>query len=191
MPLNPPPVIPNTLKAVLRWGPGNSVAVINRLHFHSATVDVAGLDTFLNSNLTSGMFDCMSNVRTLNSYGITPLDGTTAEQEFPGPGIHGSGSGQDSPASAGVVSLRTATRGPRGRGRVYLGPVTEDNMSNGSLSDRTTVQSAWDTFLAAAAAASFPVVVASYKHLDTHTVLHALVDNELGTQRRRQSKLSH
>jgi hypothetical protein len=192
MPLNPPPVITDVFKVILRWSPGNSVTAINRLHFEATGGgNVSALHTALVAHLTTNMFDVTAAARHLQSIGITPLDGTSAETEFSASGLSGNGTGQELPQVCAVVSLRTPMRGPRGRGRVYVGPVTEDATLNGAIGPASvsTMQSAWDTFNTAMTAAAFPLVVASYKHLDDHFVTNILVDAFSGTQRRRQGKL--
>src|SRR3954451_12387594 len=73
-----------------------------------------------------------------------------------GPPIEGDGTGDMVPNCAQVVSFHTTQRGPRGRGRAYIGPVTEGNITNGSFTDTFTggVVSQWETFIGELAALS-------------------------------------
>lgn len=191
MPLNPPPVIADLFKVELKWNPYQGVKPTNRLHFHSAAGTVSQLAAALEAHLTAGMFDPMSTGQTLTTFGITPLDGTTAEQEFTWAGIAGAATGEIIPQGAAIVSLRTLQRGPRGRGRVYVGPVVEGEVINGALGDAATLQAAWIAFQAAmfAAAGAWVFEVATYKHLTSNTVTTIIADPLIGTQRRRMDQL--
>lgn len=125
---------------------------------------------------------------------ILPLDGTSATHTYTlGTLIQGNTTGECSPASAAVVSFKSAQRGPQGRGRKYLGPIAEAKMVDGRLETaaRTQMQTAWNALLAAwdNPTGSLQLVVASYVHAAAYPVTSAVVQQLLGTQRRLQDQL--
>jgi hypothetical protein len=126
--------------------------------------------------------------------GITELNGTSAEQiEAVTVVASGSGSGNVIPNQAAVVSFHTPQRGARGRGRIYLGPTTEDQVNDGKLDSASAAQllDGWGDFIAAlpGQSPSLELVVASYVHADQHAVTSHRVDSIVGTQRRRLDQL--
>jgi hypothetical protein len=126
--------------------------------------------------------------------GITALDGTSAEQiEAVTVVASGSGTGNIIPNQAAVVSFHTAQRGARGRGRIYLGPTTEDQVNDGVFDAAGAAQllDGWGDFIAAlpGQTPSLELVIASYVHADAHVVTSLRVDSIVGTQRRRLDQL--
>lgn len=191
----PLPTIADVYRAQVLWtNPGVSLRPINTLHFRSATGTVEDLATDLAANVVALMFAGLSNQFEQTSFIITPLDGFSAGTEFPGAGFSGSGSAEYSPASAIVISFRTAQRGSRGRGRIYYGPIGEGQMTDGTISPAaaTTIADAWHDFHLAMAAESsaWESVVASYVHSDAHVITTTRCDIALGTQRRRQDVIA-
>lgn len=188
-----PVIIAGCFEVVLPWLGYQGVKPRNVLHFHSATGTVAQLAADLSTNLTDTMFLPMHTGQFLNSVIITPMDGSTASAEFPITQRKGGGTGEVSPASAAIVSLRTGVRGSKGRGRVYIGPCTESEVQNGLLAgaDAANMTTAWNTFSAAmtAAAGVFDLAVASKKHAIAYPVTSLHAEAVIGTQRRRQSQL--
>lgn len=189
-------VIPHVTQVVLKWRRYQGVKPVNVLHFvtHGAGWgDPAELATNLGTVMTDAMFGPMSTSHAFFTIGVTPLDGVTAEREFTVPGRSGSGGANIDPAVAAVVSLRTSTRGPRGRGRVYIGPVADNEWSQGSLVAglANTTTAAWDTFRTALPAQSgaFDLVVASKKHLTWNIPFSSVCEAVVATQRRRQTQL--
>jgi hypothetical protein len=137
----------------------------------------------------------MSSLFTCSTYDMLPLDGTsgTTPYTLSTPLAGGGGSGEFSPASAGVMSFRSAHRGSQGRGRAFLGPVPESFMAYGILdaTKRADMKLAWQAFQSTLQASSTQVahVVASYKHATFHTINAYSIRPQLGTMRRRQNQL--
>lgn len=191
----PPIVIPFTYEVRCNWNAPGGVKPVNVFHVSAVgggnEADI-GHDVHL--AMETGMFWPMSTGATLESVMVTKLDGVTAGVVTGVGDIVGSGIGELIPAGCAVVSLRSETRGSQGRGRVYVGPVTEDQQASGLLgaTARTNMQATWADFAFVklpAAAHPMTLVVASRKHLVAHEVKSLIVDLPLGTQRRRQSQL--
>jgi hypothetical protein len=139
----------------------------------------------------------------------TELDGAspTVAQAFVGGNWLGAGAGDPHFAPSIILTLKTAERGRRRTGRIFLGSISEDATNNGRVADAiiTPLQAAWTTFLADATSAGIPLHVASYGHVNDPTavppdpyptfapaslaVTSVTVQSVLGTQRRRQSRL--
>jgi hypothetical protein len=121
------------------------------------------------------------------------LDGTSAGLDGSFGDTGGEQSGDIIPAACAIVKVRTAQRGPRGRGRVYLGPIGESAQANGILTSAIAgrMTTAWNTWASAilADAATLEFGIASYKHADFHPFDTIAVEGPLGTQRRRQTQL--
>jgi hypothetical protein len=187
-------VIPNTFLVTLLWNRVDGVMPRNVLGIGSSGSEVQVANT-VSGALTNAMFNGMTSDYVCPFVSVLPLDGTTASiQNTTAIGCHGAASpGDQVPSTAVVVSLKTANRGPRNRGRVYLGPITEGSQSNGMLgsTEQAAAQTAWNTFLTtiAAASPSCQLVVVSRKHSTAQTVTQAIVERTLGTQRRRQTQL--
>jgi hypothetical protein len=185
----------------------------NVMHFYNASMDPDGLKTALDANVTTAMWAGCNNNVTCYQLTITPLDGTSATRLYTVSGSKWTGTGTASgiePAASVVVSLKTANRGRRYRGRVYLPFPDEALVGDGSLTAATTTaQAAWDAFRTAMATASFPLHIASYGRSYHKTggkgqpivltpvswtafstaVTSITVEKVLGTQRRRQTRL--
>lgn len=192
----PLPTIPNVFRVAFDWSPARGIKPVNVINVQSSSSDVQDiggviLDAFDGSNA----FNCMSLDSEVLGLNIIPLDGETATIYVPvdGQSITGGYSGEIAPAVAGLVSLRTGIRGPRGRGRLYIGPVAEGALTDGFLVEdaRSAMQSAWITSDAEMIAAS-PAVrlgVASYVHSEWNQILSINVEQACATQRRRQDQL--
>jgi hypothetical protein len=137
------------------------------------------------------MWDSIQTSFACTTLEVTKLDGTTAGQPEAVTSFAGQSTGDIVPAASGVLSLHTAQRGPRGRGRLYLGPPGEGIIATGQLASGTpaNIAGAWATFNAAMAADGFFHCVASYVHADSHDITSYRCDTLLGTQRRRQDQL--
>jgi hypothetical protein len=186
------PTIADTFRVVWKWTCSGSIAV-NVVHFRKTSSTSAALYTSIDAAITQAMWACIVPSARLSQMLITPLDGHTATSAFTtvGTKYDGGSTGEMVPAAAGLVSLRTADRGPRARGRIYLPFQSETNMANGLLTGAslTTAASAWNTFFTAMAAGSSPMCVASYKWSTAPTVFSLQYETPLATQRRRQSRL--
>jgi hypothetical protein len=164
------------------------------LHFFMLTGDEGDLGGFLVANAVNNMFAGMSQAYDCLLAQILKLDGTSATVPFtiPTGTFKGTASGSDQIAQCcSVVSHHTAQRGPRGRGRTYVGPLVESAQANGVLNSTVQGQqaTAWSNFVAGMASDSAPMVVASYVHADANEVTSLHVDTICGTQRRRIDQL--
>lgn len=172
---------------------------VNVLHFRSTGsvthVGEAIADAMEAQEALANPWGPLSGNYTCTGIDVLPLDGVSAGSFFPVTSVQGGGSGDEIPASALVVSLRTAARGPRGRGRVFIGPIGEgDNthgVLNGGSAEGDGIAANWESFAALLAALTPAVrlVVASYVHADANDVVSFRVDINLGTQRRRQDRV--
>jgi hypothetical protein len=194
------PVIANVLRCALEWtdsGATVGVRPVNVFHVHYVTgtaSDAAGDVADALATSGSDMFDVLYTGLEVNSISVLPLDGTTATFDQPiGATIAGGGAGGIVPQVCTVVSLHTAQRGSRGRGRVYVGPMGETQIADGHVSSGSanTMLVAWgqfhDDLLASPSGAE--LAIASYVHADAHPVTSLRIDSVLGTQRRRQNQL--
>jgi hypothetical protein len=145
------------------------------------------LDTRANAN----MFNMMDANCQANTCDIIPLDGSSAGTTKNLANWHGTGTQDNVPAQAVIVSLKTGLRSRRARGRVYVPFVTEANNANGFIDGtfRAALESGWDNFRAGMATDNFEWVVASYVGSVANTITNVTVSAKLGTQRRRQSRL--
>lgn len=183
------------------------------MHFKGASTDTLALKNALDANASANMWIGTSTSTTIYELSITPLDGTSATIVYPVTGAKWAGTmahSDYSPASAAVISLKTATRGRRARGRLFIPFQQEAAITNGTIPGAlTTFQTAWDTFRTAMTTALYPLVIASYGHSlhktktsgggftmtpvtwtpDSYVVTSATIESTLGTMRRRQSRL--
>lgn len=187
----PLPDIADTYRCVFKWSADN---VVNVTHFHDDTRTVSGLATAITAHVTAGMWAPIGNFLVINQFDLTPLFGDLATVSFNTDASakwKGSVAGAESvPNCAAVVSMKTAFRGPRNRGRMYIGPVAESAMGYGTLDNtiRTTMINAWNAFGAACVADDFQHVVASYVGGTALTVLQYNVRPAVGTVRKRQDR---
>jgi len=195
----PLPAIAGVFRVTIDWSVSNGVTPRNVFHVRSPTATVAQIATGLESAFVAGIgqFETVSSLFQFNSVSILPLDGTSATTIHTLATTHtgGAGSGEFIPAMAGVLSLRTAQRGSRGRGRMYLGPSPEAIQTNGQL-DNTRVGDSVAGWVAfenhlVAESPSIEMVVASYVHADAHSVTSISMRQIAGTIRHRQDQLVH
>jgi hypothetical protein len=146
--------------------------------------------------LVDGQFGPMLSAHEPQSISLTRLDGTSAT--FISNRPEGSltlclGTGQMMPSVAAVVSLRTKIRGPKARGRQYVGPIVEQAQENGVMDPTTRVnlQNAWVQYAndLRELDPEIALVVASYTHAESYLVDSINVDTLTGNQRRRQGQL--
>lgn len=194
----PLPVIAGAYRITLLWNNFDGIAPRNVLHVVAAsgTVDdvADAFDAAMTSGINVGMFAVMNNSHFAGSFEILPLDGSTAQQSHDFTNSPRGGAAADiTPAVCAVMSWHTAQRGPRGRGRTYIGPVREEAVTAG-LFDATVqgnLVDAWAEFhdnLRSGSPILVPVV-ASYTHADAHEITSIRCDGVAGTQRRRQDQL--
>lgn len=200
----PLPILPSVFRVALTKGSGIGAAT-NVIHVSSATLTPAQVLTALDGAIAVGTFDAQAASLTTVQAVCTKLDNTTPsiEATLSGAGWAGTGAGEVSPASAVVVTFKTSQRGRRHTGRLFMGNCTEDKIGNGQAAavSQPIMQAAWTTTLANLVSAGIPLNVASYGKTSVPpdaatdfpptsvTVTNATVQNFLGTQRRRQSRL--
>src|SRR6478752_10515752 len=131
----PLPTIGNCVRVALNWTAVGGVDPINVFHLITASTNesdiAAALDDAFQAN--TGCFQALMANYTLDTYTITLLDGSSAGQVVNALGtpITGGGGGNMVPQVAAVLSMHTPQRGPRGRGRLYIGPVGETEIDSG------------------------------------------------------------
>jgi hypothetical protein len=200
----PLPVIPNTFRCALNWRTGAGQIAVNVFHIGTAAPSTAAaVMEVLDDTVTGAMWGMVSSQWAVDHVAITPLDGTSATQSFiPGTPAHwvGGTGGDFVPAVSGLMKLTTLARGRAHRGRLYLPPPAEAQISNGVFVDGTpgTSTTGWTAFQAALLVdpdTPCQVVVASYdrKHggagAGAGTVTAFLGETACATQRRRQGRL--
>ena len=188
-----PIIIANAFLVTLDWSRYLGVQPRNVLGFTS-TGDKVHVGTVVAASVTTSMFDNMEAGHILKSVTALPLDGASASYIAPVSGVAGAQTvNHIEPPLAGIVSMKTALRGPAHRGRVYVGPCSTQAILDGVIlvGIVSAMQTAWNNFLARCVAATPPVVpvVVSRKHLTTAVIGQGVVEATAGTQRRRQTQL--
>lgn len=189
------PVITNVFRCALDWAHSDGSHAVNVIHLKSAGATPTTVFTDLDASVSANMWKCMQAGASVISVAITPLDGTSATEDFAtGAPAKWTGSASGSeyiPAVAGLVKLTTARRGRSYRGRVFLPYTGEDAQSAGRLVAGAygPMQTAWNAFLAAITGAGTDFVVASYLHSTAEFVTNIFVEHECGTMRSRQERV--
>jgi hypothetical protein len=190
------PVIANTYRVTWDWylsnNPGARAA--NVLHFHdtSGTGSANALFTALNTNVNNNMFAMQDPQANIYNVDIIPLDGHSPTSSYTFSSARGgSGTGEAIAQAAPLVLLKTATRGPAGRGRIFLPFLEEGAQTDGALdpTKRTTAITNWTTFRTAMDTANYPLCVATYVHADWHLVTSLSMRTVSATIRRRVNRL--
>lgn len=192
------PIDPNVFRLRLIWTNGSSISDTNNVIYmndltnaRSAVQCAEDFNTAANANpdcwgLISGNYDCF----TIEAQ---PMDGATAPVAVTLPHtMSGQAGGEDLPGNACVVTLQTLGIGRRRRGRMFLGPVTEGQVSFGTLNPTTVaaVQADFDTLLTALIADDLQPVVASQVGSGLFTAVeHYRVNGYVATQRQRLVRL--
>lgn len=191
------PVIPNVMRVTYNFE--SYLGVTPRIihHFLTATADEVEFGENLWAALPDGLFGPMHSSFEPYSLSVIALDGVQATAIVPRPTTDPpelcNANGEILPAVCALVSLRSGIRGPRGRGRSYVGPICENTCSDGVLDGLwiNDTQAAWDA-LPGALGAMDPaagLAVASYVHEEANLVQSIIVERPLATQRRRQDQL--
>jgi len=199
----PLPVIANTIRCAVRGHSTSGQPWANVLHFKktSGVIDAAAitaLDTEV-QKLYGGASYGGGGVNMLNNtpastvvldVTYTPLDGVSASTTKPSTAT-GSGATDLLPGeTTPIITLKTANRGRRYRGRVYLPAMHEaSNDSTGGLAG--AVQTAYNAqlsgFITALGAVNWAWAVASYKFALSTSVSSAFMRSYFGSQRRRRN----
>lgn len=150
------------------------------------------LRTALNANWSNNMQNTMSSASDQDTMEIIKLDGSSPTVSFAGVGNSlGQGNDQVIVQACSLVQLRTAIRGPRGRGRVFLPFVAESKQNNGALDPTSlgTQETAWNTFVDDMSLDGWDLVVASYVHAAAQAVTNITLRPVVATQNRRIKRL--
>lgn len=185
----PIPTITDVWRVTLNWGIAHGVAPRNVLHFSAPGLTDADIATALDANFTDEMWACVQQDWAFTTVDLLKLDGTSATRTEAVSAQGSLTSGDWIVGAAGVISARTPQRGSRGRGRVYLGPLAESQLTNGLIPNVSTKLAAWEAFRVAMQGDGVPWVVASYVHADSHAVTSVQMDQIPGMVRRRNDQL--
>jgi hypothetical protein len=191
----PLPVIPDIIRVQMFWTETDGATAANVWHLRTSATDLPDIGAVIQTAWNAGQMHNTSARATITQMALTPLDGSTATYVTPFGSAHNVGAGSAECLIEGctVVSFRTATRGSKGRGRVYVPFVPEDAQSGGKLigSNITAVSAGWNTFNDSLAASDIVgnIAVASYLHDNAHDVVSFSNDVVIGIQRRRVQRL--
>jgi hypothetical protein len=193
----PLPVIADVWRVTFNWTRAFGVQPRNVIHVNRTSLGASTEEEVGTAILAAYPANLHAPIRVehvLASLTVLALDGSSAGVDVPGTGqTGGEGSGDVIPNMCAIVSMRTAQRGPRGRGRQYVGPIVETVQNDGSLDGtiRANMLTAWEDFQSNLEAGDPPLslCIASYKHADFHSVTNITVDPIVGTQRRRLAQL--
>lgn len=193
----PLPTIGNVARCSLEWSLVSGIKPVNVLHLITDSEDEDEIATELGSALAANpdCFRLLMENYALNTITVTLLDGHSAgvPVNVAGAGITGGGGGNIMPAVCAVLSLHTNQRGPRGRGRLYIGPMGETDQDAGIVTEagRVDTVNAWTALESDLLASSIQasIGVASYVHSEVNGVTTLSMRQTCGTQRRRQNQL--
>jgi len=184
------PVITDVVRVTFNWNNNNVGRANNVMHFlDTGSLTASDALTLMDSSLGSGCWEWVSSASAIETIEFLPLNGTAATTVLPSPGGSSwqghSGSSDTSPQVAGLVKFGTAERGPAHRGRIFIPHVAETKVLNGAMDSVATVQSNWESFVAAMATGEFPLVIASYAHASQAAVTNLTAEDMASTIRRR------
>ena len=194
--MSPLPIISNVYRIAVDFQPLSGIQPVCVHHVRTTTADVAEIGAAWWAAAPDGLYGPMLAGHEPQSISIIPLDGATATRVVARPGGANDlclGTGQSMPQVAALVSMRTVVRGPRGRGRQYVGPLVEQAQDQGVMESttRANLETAWVNFLSELALGDPPLTlgVASYTHEEFQPLESITVDTITATQRRRQDQL--
>jgi len=185
------PVIANVFRCTINGTAFGGVTPHNVFHVSAPAVDEAEVGAALVAACQDGQMACVKAGHEPASFTVLALDGTSAGQLIsrdPGDPQMCLASGDSLPELAAVLRITTARRGARGRGRLFLGPLVEDEVENGILDvtgDNGDIPAKWATFASELAGSGITMGIASYAHADFHAITGLALDQHVGTQRRR------
>lgn len=188
------PVINNVFRCTLLWNTNVGITPRNVFHVRASGATQEDVALAVEASAVDHLVAPMSAAWDCPEIAVLKLDGSSAGQIFSlssGTFLGGVTGSDVIPQATAVVSFHTAQRGPRGRGRMYVGPIAESMQAQGVLN--TTAHDdmgvAWVDFIENLSNADTPLQVASYVHADAHEVTNVNVDVMIGTQRRRLDQL--
>lgn len=198
------PVIPGAVRVMLIWRLGTASSASISFGVTTQLTNMSALFTAIDAHITQAMWAAMTNQSLASEMHLFPYDGVTPTfvQSVSGSKYQGGSGTADEAliAPAALISLRTASRGPQARGRIFLPYTSELQSANGSLvpAAQTALQTAWDAFRTSMSGAGVPLAVISLSTNQTTTpprsptarpVISTTAELRLATQRRRQSRL--
>jgi hypothetical protein len=190
----PLPIIADTYRVTFNWRGPAGQGPRNVLHFRSAAHNEEQLAQALEDHFTDNMWALVTDSLHMDSISVLKLDGTSPVWVHAVTSAHATGGrgGDYVPGYSAVLSLHTALRGRRNRGRVFLPYLPEGSMVDGRITDtnRPACATAWATFNVDLAALGDPVrlVVASYRGVAAHNVEGISLSDRPGVQRLRQRR---
>jgi hypothetical protein len=199
----PLPVIPDVIRTGFKFASAQGTSV-NVLHWRVATPPSFGA-LALNFSAKAAAsasttpvrnpFAALSEFMVLSGIDVIDLSSTTSgteTQAMDEPNLSGTSNGDEIPASAVIVTISTGLRGPRHRGRVFIGPTCENSSAGGFYVDRAALQTNWDAWAQRMAEddplGAYVLGVASYAHSDFSDFSLLTVRSAFGTIRRRQDR---
>jgi hypothetical protein len=188
----PTPVIANGFLVTFLWQSATGIRPRNTLACVAAGRNEEQIAAGFQASFGVNMWTWISSQFYFQQVEVRKLDGSSAGQVINVTEQDGIGGSEFAPQVAGVISLRTAQGGPRGRGRLYLGPVSEDRQTNGSMINTDVVTTAWQTFntnLLALSPNPITLGVLSTVHGDFHALTTLFAEHIVATQRRRAERL--
>ena len=162
------------------------------MHFRKAASTEAALNTSIIDHFVNAMLHSVRTTTFLSGLETTKLDGVSASVHFAGEIANGQSGGDTLIQVCQIIQFRTAVRGPRGRGRIFLPFIGEGDTQNGVFSNatRSSVAAAWATALTGMFDDDgWQAVVASYAHSDANDITDITVAQVTGTQKRRLNQL--
>jgi len=191
------PVIANVFRVTLEWNTVNGVTPRNVMHFKdgSGAASVTGVLNTVKSHFQADQFLAMKDSYQITSVTGIKLDGSSGSVTVDSTAAAnntGGSTGAIIPAESAVIKLATGLRGRDNRGRVFVGPVTENSSEAGLLveSIRTAMTGAWVDFAIAMAGDNIALGVASYRHTHWNQVLDLVCRSRVGSTRRRLDQLA-
>jgi hypothetical protein len=188
------PTISGVYRITLDWNTNVGITPRNVFHVRKNGSNEVEVSDIILGDAVDHLFAPMSASWDCPELAVLKLDGTSATQFFPidsGTFLGGTTGSDVIPQACAVVSFHTLQRGPRGRGRMYVGPISENQQAQGALNTTTSgdMAVAWAEFISNLSGDDCSLVVASYVHSDAHDVTSFNIDALIGTQRRRLDQL--
>lgn len=189
--MSPLPVIPNTFRCTLNYGSVGGCSPVNVMHVQSTLGSATAVADAIYASEQPGMLLPVPEAFEPVSWTVLELDGSSAAVERPrAPGsevLCEGGTSEPIMEGAVVLSLRTGQRGPRGRGRLFIGPIGEGAQNEGQIvgDSLTELVPAWEAFVLALVAEDCVFSIASYVHEEANFVSNISVQPYMATQRRR------
>lgn len=179
------PTIADVFRVTLNWNAAHGFSPRNVCHFQAVTGTEADVVAALEASWDDAMWHAVQQDWAFTSVDVLKLDGVSATQTFPVTAQGSLTSGDWVVGTAAVLSLHTAQRGSRGRGRMFLGPIAEARLIGGRVSPSNDIVVGWGAFIASMISEGVPMGVASYAHADFHPITSHRIDSVPGQQRRR------